>query len=236
MLTKKDCKLIKVEKMSKINVVAIDGPAGAGKSTIAKAVARKLGILYLDTGAMYRAVALHCIKQGLIANEIDAVEKTLALVNINVNYVNGVQIIFLNNQDVTNDIRTQEVGNAASAFSAIPAVRLFLVEIQRKIAEKQEFVIDGRDIGTYVFPNAKYKFYLTASIKERAKRRHKEMIEKGMGKNLSEIEADIAIRDHNDMSRKFAPLKQAEDAVLIDSTQHSIDAVVDIILSHMNAG
>lgn len=219
--------------MCEHKIITIDGPAGAGKSTIAKAIASKLGILYLDTGAMYRALALHFTDKNIHADDVEKVENALKNVLIDVKYINGSQKTYVNGQDVTNKIRTPEIGQAASAFSAIPAVRLYLVNIQRKIGEEQSFVIDGRDIGTYVFPKAKHKFYLTASTKERAKRRHKELIEKGIQKELDEIEKEISQRDYNDMNRAFAPLKQADDAILVDSTQYGIDEVVSNLLKQI---
>ena len=185
--------------------IAIDGPAGAGKSTIAKRIAKSLSFVYVDTGAMYRAIALHLIRQG-------------------------EQQVLLNAENVTGLIRTEEVGNMASASSVNPKVRLKLVELQRALAAGADVVMDGRDIGTYVLPDAFLKIYLTASVKTRANRRYLELQKKGIPCDLAQITEDIEERDHRDMTREFAPLKQAEDAVLVDTSSMNIEEVADQIL------
>ena len=210
--------------------IAIDGPAGAGKSTIAKAVSKHLGIIYLDTGAMYRAVGLACLKAGIDPNDKEAVIGCLNGIELEVVYDAGVQKIILNGEDITGFIRTQEVGQAASDVAVIPKVRLKLVDMQREIAKKSSIVMDGRDIGTYVLPNAEYKFFLIASSGERAKRRFLELGDKS-DKTVEEIEQEILARDKNDSSRSFAPLMQAQDALLVDTTYMSIQDVLDYVIS-----
>lgn len=213
--------------------IALDGPSGAGKSTVARALARELGILYLDTGAMYRAIGLSCLRNNVQPTDAAAVESLLLSTDVSVRYIHGTQRILLNGIDVTNDIRTHEVSKAASDASAIPAVRHKMVELQRKIAMRSNAVLDGRDIGTYVLPNAKYKFYITASIETRAARRHKELCSKGADMPLAKVMADIEQRDKNDSGREFAPLKQADDALLIDTTLLNIDEVIALIRSYI---
>jgi len=208
--------------------VAIDGPAGAGKSSISKVVAKKFGFVYVDTGAMYRASALYAIRAG-IAIEEKSLIPVLDDIHIDMEYHDDGQIILLNGEDVSSKIREEEVSMGASAIAVIPAVRLKLVEIQRELAKKCSVIMDGRDIGTYVLPDAELKIYLTASVEERAKRRYKELLEKGAECDLSEVENDIKKRDFNDMNRDFAPLKQAEDAVLVDSSDMTFDEVVERI-------
>lgn len=210
--------------------VAIDGPAGAGKSTAAKIVAKKLGILYLDTGAMYRAIGLKALNCGLDTKNAQEIEKILPQTTVAIKYVDGVQNIFLDGQNVTGSIREHKVSMAASDVSAIPAVRLKMVELQREIAQNNDCILDGRDIGTYVLPNARYKFFITASAEERANRRFKELTEKGQKVTFDEVFADIVTRDKNDSGRAFAPLKKADDAIEIDTTKMSIDEVVDALL------
>ncbi|MBE7027202.1 MAG: (d)CMP kinase [Ruminococcaceae bacterium] len=214
--------------------VAIDGPAGAGKSTISKVVAKTLGLIYVDTGAMYRAVALYAIQNGMDTKNADgALEKSLDKISIDIAYQDGEQHIFLNGEDVSGIIRTPEVSMGASNVATLPCVRLKLVELQREIAKKQSVIMDGRDIGTYVLPSADIKIFLTASVEARAKRRHKELIEKGTSVSYEEVLLDMQKRDLNDSTRAFAPLKQADDAVLIDTTEYDFDASVDKILSHI---
>jgi len=220
-------------KMKNISV-AIDGPAGAGKSTISKVVAKTLGLIYVDTGAMYRAVALYAIQNGMDTKNADGVlEKSLDKISIDIAYQDGEQHIFLNGEDVSGIIRTPEVSMGASNVATLPCVRLKLVELQREIAKKQSVIMDGRDIGTYVLPSADIKIFLTASVEARAKRRHKELIEKGTSVSYEEVLLDMQKRDLNDSTRAFAPLKQADDAVLIDTTEYDFDASVDKILSHI---
>lgn len=208
--------------------VAIDGPAGAGKSSISKTVAKNLGMVYIDTGAMYRASALYAINNEVPMEE-DELKKVLDDINIDIKYSEEGQIIFLNGEDVSKKIREPEVSLGASAIATVPAVRLKLVELQRELAKKGNVIMDGRDIGTYVLPDATLKIYLTASVEERARRRCLEEAEKGMKSDINQVMADIQKRDVNDMNREFAPLKQAEDAILVDSTDMSFDEVVEKI-------
>ena len=210
--------------------IAIDGPAGAGKSTIAKMVAKKLDFIYVDTGAMYRAIALYMLRIGVGKDEA-AVAKNVADANVKIAYVNGEQQVILNGENVSGLIRTEEVGNMASFVAKISAVRECLLELQRSLAAQEDVIMDGRDIGTHILPNADVKVYLTASATERAKRRYKELVDKGITCNLDEIEHDIIARDEQDMNREIAPLKQAEDAVLVDSSFMSIEDVVDVIVA-----
>ena len=210
--------------------VAIDGPAGAGKSSVSKTVAKKLGFVYVDTGAMYRACAVYAIENGIEINE-KAIEPYLEKINIDIAYNENGQRIFLNGTDVSERIREADATAGSSAIAVIPSVRLKLVELQRKIAESKAVIMDGRDIGTYVLPDAELKIYLTASVEERARRRYAEMCEKGMECELGMVEQDIAKRDENDSNRAFAPLRRAEDAVLIDSSDMSFDEVCDKICS-----
>lgn len=216
--------------MKKHLTIAIDGPAGAGKSTIAKILAQKLNINYLDTGAMYRALALKVLKSKIDPKDREGVIKSLEKTDIQVLYRGKQQIILLDGEDVTDKIRTPEVSKTASDVAVIPEVRLKLVEIQRKIASEIPLVVDGRDIGTFVLPDASYKFFLTAAVEERAKRRWKEMQEAGKLDTLENVMEDIKQRDLNDSNRSFAPLKKAEDAILIDTTHLSIEQVVNKIL------
>lgn len=213
--------------------IAIDGPAGAGKSTIAKAVAKRLEIIYLDTGAMYRAVALKAVRNGVNPKDRGRVAELLSDTELNIEYKNGIQAVILDGEDVSSFIRTGEISSAASDVSAHREVREALVETQRRIAENNDVIMDGRDIGTYVLPNACCKFYVTAAPEERARRRYTENAEKGdTSKSEQEILNDILQRDYNDMNREFAPLRQAEDAVLIDTTNMSVDEVVNGVI-HM---
>jgi cytidylate kinase len=210
--------------------LAIDGPAGAGKSTIAKRLAKRLGFIYVDTGAMYRAMALYFLRNNIEASDTVRIEAACKEVDITIEYRDGEQFVILNGENVNGLIRTEEVGNMASASSVNKTVRLKLVELQQNLAKKESVVMDGRDIGTYVLPDADLKIYLTASSKERARRRWAELKEKGVTADNEAIEQDIIDRDHRDMTREFAPLRQAEDAMLLDSSDLSIDEVVDKIL------
>ena len=210
--------------------IAIDGPAGAGKSTIARAAARSLGFLYVDTGAMYRAIALHLLRNHVEADQTERIKELLADMTIRISYSGGEQQLILNDENVTSQLRQEEVGNMASKSSANPKVREKLLQLQRDIARDNDVIMDGRDIGTFVLPNADVKVYLTASVEERAKRRYLELEEKGMDADMSKIEQDIRTRDFQDMNRSIAPLKQAEDAVVIDSSQMSIPEVMDRIV------
>ncbi len=215
--------------------IAIDGPAGAGKSTIAKLLAAKLGILYLDTGAMYRAVGLKALNTGVDISDEAAVEKMLADTKIDVTQENGVQHVYLDGNDVSSAIRENAVSKAASDISAVPCVRYKMVELQREIASRCDTVLDGRDIGTFVLPNAEYKIFLTASAEERAKRRYAELKAKGSTLTLEQIKDDIVKRDYNDSHRTLAPLKKADDATEVDTTAMSIDDVVGRIYAIIGA-
>lgn len=210
--------------------IAIDGPAGAGKSTIAKLAAARLGFIYVDTGAMYRAIALFCLRREIDSADEAAVTSAVPSAHITICHQDGVQQVLLNGENVSGLIRTEEVGNTASAISVYPAVRAHLLELQRELAASTSVIMDGRDIGTCVLPGADTKVYLTASSQVRAMRRYKELAEKGIACNLQEIEQDIIERDQRDMSRAIAPLKKAEDAVLVDSSQMTIDQAVEAII------
>lgn len=211
--------------------IAIDGPAGAGKSTIAKLVARKKGFIYVDTGAMYRGLAVHFLKKGIAPEEQERIISACADAKIRIAYEGGVQQIYLNDENITGSLREEAVGNMASKSSAIPQVRMKLLELQRNLAKEEDVVMDGRDIGTHVLPEADVKVYLTASVETRAKRRYDELIAKQIKCDYNEIAKDIQARDERDMTRKVAPLKQAEDAVLIDSSEMTIEEVTDAILA-----
>ena len=211
--------------------VAIDGPAGAGKSTIAKIVAKEKSYIYVDTGAMYRAMALYFIRQGIQASESAKISAAAEGADVTIEYVNGEQQVFLNGENVTMYLRTEEVGNMASASSVNADVRKKLVELQQKLAAKADVVMDGRDIGTCVLPNADVKVYLTASVDVRAKRRYEELLAKGQEADLETIKEDIAERDYRDMHREISPLRQAEDAVLVDSSNLTIEEIAGKILS-----
>ena len=212
--------------------VAIDGPAGAGKSTIAKLVAKEKGYIYVDTGAMYRGLAIHFIKKKIKAEDIKGIVEACKDAEVSIAYENGVQQIYLNGENVTTMLRTEEVGNMASKTSAIPAVREKLLELQRTLAREKDVIMDGRDIGTNILPNADVKIYLTASVETRATRRYKELLENGETCVYEEIAQDIKERDERDMNREIAPLKQAEDAILVDSSEMTIDEVVKTICSY----
>lgn len=210
--------------------IAIDGPAGAGKSTIAKAVAKELEFIYVDTGAMYRAMALHLLRQGIVPGEEAQMDAACENAEISIVYENGAQQVLLNGENVTGDLRREEVGNMASVSSARPRIREKLVELQRVLASQTDVVMDGRDIGTCVLPDADVKIYLTASARTRALRRCRELEEKGVPCVLEEIEADINDRDYRDMTREISPLRKAEDAVLVDSSEMSIEEVKEAII------
>ncbi len=211
--------------------IAIDGPAGAGKSTIAKKVAKELGFIYVDTGAMYRAMALCFLENNIAKEDEQAVSKAAQSADITIRYDNGEQQVLLNGENVTNRLRKEEVGNTASVTSTYTAVRQKLVELQQQLAKKENVIMDGRDIGTVVLPQAQVKIYLTASVETRAKRRYDELVQKGADCDIKEIEKDIAERDYRDMHRENSPLKQAEDAVLIDSSDMGIEEVVHSIIT-----
>ena len=217
--------------MEKIRALAIDGPAGAGKSTIAKAVSRELNWIYVDTGAMFRAIALFLTERGTDTDSEEAVAAALDGVDIALRHENGEQRIFLKGRDVSAEIREEAVGNMASRVSVYPAVRNKLLLLQRQLAAAQPVVMDGRDIGTVVLPNADTKIYLTASAEVRAKRRLRELLLKGQSAELAEVQRDIEARDYRDMHRETAPLRQAEDAVLLDSSDMSAAEVQQKILS-----
>ena len=210
--------------------IAIDGPAGAGKSTVAKLVAKEKGFAYVDTGAMYRGLAVHFLQEGILPEETDKIAASCKDAEVNIAYEGGVQQIYLNGRNITAKLREEAVGNMASVSSAIPQVRAKLLEVQRTLAREKDVVMDGRDIGTNVLPNADVKVYLTASIDTRAKRRYDELTEKGIPCVYEEIAADIAERDKRDMEREIAPLSQATDAVLVDSSDMTISQVVQAIL------
>lgn len=206
--------------------IAIDGPAGAGKSTIAKRLAVKLGCIYVDTGALYRTIAYSLLKSGKDYNDVKAVVDHLPGISVNIAYKGDTQIVLLDGEDVSSFIRTPEVSNVASVTSAIPEVRAYLLGLQRRLAEENSVVMDGRDIATVVLPNAKVKIFLTASAEERARRRFIELQEKGIEANYDEVLADIKDRDYRDSHREVAPLKQADDAVLVDTTDKDLEQAV----------
>ena len=212
--------------------VAVDGPDGAGKSTIAKLVAKKKGYIYVDTGAMYRGLAIHFLKKGIDPDDKDAVAEACDDADVKIGYENGIQQVWVNGENITSLLRTEEVGNMASKTSAIPAVREKLLELQRSLARNEDVIMDGRDIGTNILPNADVKIYLTASVETRAKRRYDELREKGEECSLEDISRDIQERDERDMNRETAPLKKAEDAILVDSSDMTIQEVVDTICSY----
>ena len=210
--------------------IAVDGPAGAGKSTIARKIAGQLGCIYVDTGAMYRAMALYLIQNGVNAGDARAISQKCQEADISIRYENGEQIVLLDGENVNGLIRTEEVGNMASASSPNPAVRKKLVSVQQKLAKTSDVIMDGRDIGTCVLPDATVKIYLTASSRVRAMRRYEELKAKGEDCDFETIEADIEKRDHQDMTLENSPLRQAEDAVLVDSSGLDIDGVVAEII------
>ena len=209
--------------------VAIDGPAGAGKSTIAKRVAKEKGYIYVDTGAMYRALAVYFLNQKIDPADVQKVADACEGAEVEIQYENGEQQVYLNGENITSRLRKEEVGNMASKVSAVPEVRAHLLNLQKELARTRDVVMDGRDIGTCVLPYADVKIFLTASVETRALRRYKELEEKGAACDLEEIKKDIEERDKRDCTRKIAPLKQAEDAVLIDSSNMTIEEVVKVI-------
>ncbi|PYG87575.1 cytidylate kinase [Ruminiclostridium sufflavum DSM 19573] len=214
--------------------IAIDGPAGAGKSTIAKKVSANLGFIYLDTGAMYRAVALKAISSGMDTKSQADLAKLIKDIDISISHENNIQKIFLDGIDVSESIRTPEVSSGASAVAVFREVRLKMVDLQRKIASDRDVVMDGRDIGSYVLPNADLKIFLTAAADERARRRFEELMQKGQKVSFDEVKSDMAARDSNDSSRSFAPLVRTSDAIEVDSTSMTIDEVVDRIMYFYN--
>lgn len=217
--------------------VAIDGPAGAGKSTIAKAAAKKLGYIYVDTGALYRTVGVYSIRTKTDYKDSEAVEKTLPHIHVDLKFLGGVQHVFLNGEDVSEEIRLPESSMAASAVSAVPAVRAFLFDLQREIAKKNNCIMDGRDIGTVVLPNADVKIFLTADPEKRAERRYKELLEKGQKVEFQDVLDDLVKRDYDDSHRAVAPLKPAEDSILVNTTtlslEESIAAIIDTIKENL---
>ncbi len=215
--------------MKKISI-AIDGPAGAGKSTVAKSVAKSLGLVYIDTGAMYRSVALYAKEQGVdTKNDKNGVISVLDGVDIELRQENGIQKVYLCGKDVSERIRMADISMGASDVAVIPEVRLKLVDLQRAMAEKSSVIMDGRDIGTYVLPDADLKIYLTASVDARAKRRYDELVEKGVECDFESVKTDIAARDKNDSERDFAPLKQADDAILIDTSEKTLEESIEMV-------
>lgn len=215
--------------------IAIDGPAGAGKSTVARAVAKKLGILYLDTGAMYRAMALKAMREGIDPNDKEQVLPLLECTEIYAKNIGGTQHTYLDGEDVSGLIRTPEISRGASDISAIPDVRIKLAQIQRNIAHTSDVVMDGREIGSYVIPECENKFYVTASVDERARRRLLELKEKGRdnGMTVEDMAKNIAERDYNDSHRAFAPLLRLPEAILIDTTDLTIDEAVNAVLKNL---
>jgi cytidylate kinase len=206
--------------------VAIDGPAGAGKSTIAKAVAKELNLIYVDTGAMYRAVALYMLREGVDLTDREKVAGKCALADVTIRYEDGVQVVLLNGENVNAFLRTEEVGEAASVISPIPQVRKNMVALQKSLAAKSDCIMDGRDIGTCVLPDAQLKIYLTASSQVRARRRYDELSAKGESCDLNKIKADIEDRDYRDMHREESPLRQADDAVVVDTSDKTVEEVI----------
>ena len=216
--------------MSIVNI-AIDGPAGAGKSTIAKSVSKELGFIYVDTGALYRTVGLNALRMGLDTKNAADVVPTLENIKVSLRFVNGEQRVFLGEEDVSAAIRQNEVSMAASNVSAIPEVRAFLFDLQRNIAKENNCIMDGRDIGTVVLPDAKIKIFLTASAEARAERRYKELAEKGQSVDFNALLEEIKQRDYQDSHREIAPLKQAEDAILVDTTNVGLEDAIDLVLT-----
>jgi cytidylate kinase len=214
--------------------VAIDGPAGAGKSTIAKAIAKKLGYVYVDTGAMYRAMALFFLRSNISKDDEAKISSVVDDINVSIKYEDGAQHVILNGEDVKGLIRTEEVGNMASATSVYGPVRAKLVALQQELAKTTDVIMDGRDIGTVVLPNADVKVFLTASVECRAKRRYDELVAKGQYADFDQIAKDIEERDYRDSHREISPLKQAEDATLVDSSDMTIDEVVEAIINLCN--
>lgn len=219
--------------MKKIITIALDGPSGSGKSTIAKKLSNTLNILYLDTGAMYRATALKALKLGIDTFDADGVETFIHDIDLDIKYIDGAQHTYLDGEDVSDKIREPQVSMAASNISSLKSVRLKMVDMQRKIAEGTSCVLDGRDIGSYVLPNAEYKFYITASVDVRADRRFKELRLKGHEVDFEGLKKEIEQRDFNDKNRDFAPLKKADDAIEIDTSFMTIEQVINKVLSYI---
>ena len=216
--------------MSIINV-AIDGPAGAGKSTISRAAAKELGFIYIDTGALYRTVGLNALRKGADVNDSESVIATLtADLKVELRFIDGEQRMFLNDEDVSDKIRTPEVSSAASVTSAVPEVRKYLFDLQKNLAKNNNCIMDGRDIGTVVLPDAKVKIFLTATPEARAQRRYDELIEKGMDVKYEDVLADMIKRDYDDSHRAIAPLKQADDAVLADTSGNTLEESIALII------
>lgn len=215
--------------------IAIDGPAGAGKSTIAKMLAARLGFVYVDTGAMYRTIALYLLRQGIGPQEEAAIERAIQEVDVAISYENGTQQVYLNGENVSSLIRTEEVSQMTSQTSVYLPVREKLVELQKKLAASENVIMDGRDIGTCVLPHADVKIYMTASVEVRAERRCLELMQKGVVCSLEEIEKEISERDYRDMHREHSPLRQAEDAVLLDTSKLTIEEVVDAMTEIVKA-
>lgn len=209
--------------------IAIDGPAGAGKSTIAKIVAKEIGFIYVDTGALYRAVGLFVNQNGVNSKDEQNIIPLLEKIKLELKYIDNEQKVVLNDKDVSNEIRTPELSMIASDVSAHKSVRDFLFDLQRDIASKNNIIMDGRDIGTVVLPNAQLKIFLTATPEDRAKRRYEELVEKGLDVKFEDILEDIKLRDHNDSTRKIAPLKQADDAILVDTTNNELEMSISLL-------
>lgn len=219
--------------MAKTLKIALDGPSGSGKSTIAKRLSKELDILYLDTGAMYRATALKALKMNIDTFDVKGVSGFINDLNLDIRYENGSQLTFLDGENVSDKIREPQVSMAASNISSLKCVRLKMVEMQRKIADKVSCVLDGRDIGSYVLPNADFKFYITASVDVRAKRRYDELTAKGFTVDFENLKKEIEERDYNDSHREFAPLVKADDAIYIDTSNMSVEDVVKAVMSHI---
>ena len=212
--------------MSSINI-AIDGPAGAGKSTVAKGLAKELGYIYVDTGALYRAIGVYALRKGIDTKDAEGVETVLKDITVELKFVDGVQKVFLCGEDVSEEIRTPDASMAASNVSAIPAVRAFLLDLQRDIAKKNNCLMDGRDIGTVVLPDAQIKIFMTADVEERAMRRYKELQEKGINDSYERVLQEMKERDFQDSNRPIAPLKPAEDSIVFNSTGHTLQQSID---------
>lgn len=212
-------------------IIAIDGPAGAGKSTIAKLIAKQLGLVYIDTGAMYRAVGLKAKRNNIACSEQEKIEEMLKNTEVELKNENGATAVYLDGENVSAEIRLPEISRMASDISAVPVVRYAMVEMQRSMANKTDTILDGRDIGTFVLPNADVKIFLTASVEERAERRYKELIARGENVKRKDVRSDIEKRDYNDSHRALAPLKKADDATEVDTTGMTIDQVCEKIIS-----
>lgn len=212
-------------------IIAIDGPAGAGKSTIAKLIAKQLGLVYIDTGAMYRAVGLKAKRNNIACSEQEKIEEMLKNTEVELKNENGATAVYLDGENVSTEIRLPEISRMASDISAVPVVRYAMVEMQRSMANKTDTILDGRDIGTFVLPNADVKIFLTASVEERAERRYKELIARGENVKREAVRSDIEKRDYNDSHRALAPLKKADDATEVDTTGMTIDQVCEKIIS-----